>query len=146
VTVAGTVPDALSLITSQEFDVLISDLNMGHAADGFTVVHAMRRSHPKCINFILTGFPAFESALQALRSQVDDYFTKPSNIPMLVASIERHLNRHVEREEHPAKRLADLLRSKIEEIKARTLVAMREHPQLGGLPLPMRNSLKILAP
>ena len=69
VVVAGTVPEALNIITSQTFDVLISDLNMGHAADGFTVVHAMRRVNPDCVNFILTGFPAFESALQALRIQ-----------------------------------------------------------------------------
>jgi response regulator RpfG family c-di-GMP phosphodiesterase len=95
----------------------------------------MRRCHPKCINFILTGFPAFESALQALRSQVDDYFTKPSNIPMLVASIERHLKSHQEPKVYPAKRLADLLRSNIEEVKARTLAAMREHPELATLPL-----------
>ena len=39
---------------------LISDLNIGEPGDGFTVVSAMRRTQPNCLNFILTGFPAFE--------------------------------------------------------------------------------------
>jgi CheY-like chemotaxis protein len=46
VVVAGTIPEALNIITTQKFDVLISDLNMGHAADGFTLVHTMRRVNP----------------------------------------------------------------------------------------------------
>ena len=93
VTTAGSVPEALNIITSgQQFDVLISDLNMGHVADGFTVVHTMRRVNPKCVNLILTGYPAFESALQALRLQVDDYLTKPSDIPKMMETISRKLS------------------------------------------------------
>ena len=60
VTVAATVPEALHAITTGKFDVLISDLNIGAAGDGFTVVSAMRRTQPDCVNFILTGYPAFE--------------------------------------------------------------------------------------
>jgi DNA-binding NtrC family response regulator len=92
VATANSVAEAVTIITSQKFDVLISDLNMGHVADGFTVVHTMRRINPDCINFILTGYPAFESALQALREQVDDYLVKPSDVPTLLNNIERRLN------------------------------------------------------
>ena len=67
VTSAATVPEALNLITTRQFDVLISDLNIGNPADGFTVVSAMRRTQPDAITFILTGYPAFESALEAIR-------------------------------------------------------------------------------
>src|SRR5437667_421889 len=42
VTSAATVAEALDLITRHKFDVLISDLNIGHPGDGFTVVSAMR--------------------------------------------------------------------------------------------------------
>lgn len=54
---AGTVPEALKLITQQTFDVLIADLNVGHPGDGFTVVSAMRRTQPRAVTFILTGYP-----------------------------------------------------------------------------------------
>ena len=83
VTAVGTVNEALAEITSAQFDVLISDLNFDHPADGFIVVSAMRRMQPKCVTLILTGYPGFDSALKALRNQVDDYLIKPADIPAL---------------------------------------------------------------
>src|SRR5437868_9746999 len=76
---AATVGEALKLIQSEEFDVLLSDLNIGEQSDGFTVVSAMRRVQPEALTIILTGYPAFESALQAIREQVDDYIAKPAD-------------------------------------------------------------------
>jgi CheY-like chemotaxis protein len=153
VVVAASIPEALNIITNhQRFDVLISDLNMGHAADGFTVVHAMRRVNPDCVNFILTGFPAFESALQALRSNIDDYFTKPSNIPTLVGRIEQALKDRPTRRPVATLRLAQVLRANIDEITTRALTAIKADPPLAELPLsdseqldPVAASLRDLA-
>jgi len=83
VTSVATVPEALKRITEEIFDVLIADLNVGQAGDGFTVVSAMRRTQPRAVTFILTGYPAFETALQAIRLQVDDYITKPTDTDTL---------------------------------------------------------------
>ena len=86
---AGSVPEALKLITEQSFDVLIADLNVGQAGDGFTVVSAMRRTQPRAVTFILTGYPAFETALEAIRLQVDDYITKPVKLLDIAQVIRR---------------------------------------------------------
>ena len=91
VEVASTVAEALAAIPVRKFDVLISDLNIGNPGDGFTVVSAMRRTQPQCLTLILTGYPGFETALQAIRSQVDDYLVKPTQIELLVDTIERKL-------------------------------------------------------
>lgn len=93
VVVAATVPEALSIIGTQKFDVLISDLNIGNPGDGFTVVSAMRRTQPDAVTFILTGYPAFETALEAIRQQVDDYLVKPADVEELVNNIRAKLNR-----------------------------------------------------
>jgi DNA-binding NtrC family response regulator len=66
VSIAGSVAEALSKINSSRFDVLLSDLNIGEDGDGFRVVRAMRSIQPKCVTVILTGYPAFESALQGI--------------------------------------------------------------------------------
>ena len=87
VTTAATVPAALALITQAHFDVLISDLNVGHPADGFIIVSAMRRTHPDSLTFILTGYPAFETALEALRQHVNDYLIKGTPTSELVGKI-----------------------------------------------------------
>jgi DNA-binding NtrC family response regulator len=91
VTSAGTVPEALRLVSQEKFDVLIADLNVGNPGDGFTVVSAMRRTQPDAVTFILTGYPAFETALEAIRQQVDDYLVKPTDIEPLVEPFGRNL-------------------------------------------------------
>jgi len=46
VTTANNVSEAIHLIDTESFDVLISDLHMPGAGDGFTVISAMRHKHP----------------------------------------------------------------------------------------------------
>src|SRR5205823_4862774 len=91
VRVAANVPEALVEINSHHFDVLITDLNIAEQGDGFLVVSAMRHLQPHCINLILTGYPALETAVQAIRSQVDDYLMKPSDVDYLVSTINQKL-------------------------------------------------------
>src|SRR5580692_10671786 len=55
VSVAANVNEALKLIGSQEFDVLLSDLHMPDAGDGLTVVSAMRHANPKAVTLIFSG-------------------------------------------------------------------------------------------
>ena len=120
VVTAGTVVEALAVLASRPFDILISDLNIGSPGDGFTVVSAMRRTHPTCINFILTGYPAFETALQAIRCQVDDYLIKPANPTSLIAVLQSRLESRTEHRHFPNKRVAAILRENLEEIARRT--------------------------
>lgn len=91
VSTAASVPEALQKITSEKFDVLLSDLNIGNPGDGLTVVSAMRRTQPEAVTMILTGYPAFETALEAIRQQVDDYVVKPADVPALLRAIESKL-------------------------------------------------------
>jgi DNA-binding response OmpR family regulator len=91
VTTVGTVAGALALISQLHFDVLISDLNIGHPADGFVVVSAMRRTQPDTLTFILTGYPDFETALEAMRQHVNDYLIKGTPTKELVERIKTRL-------------------------------------------------------
>jgi DNA-binding NtrC family response regulator len=91
VRIAATVPEALVEINSYPFDVLITDLNVNTPGDGFLVISAMRHLQPQCVNLILTGYPALETALQALRTQVDDYLVKPADVDAMVGMINDRL-------------------------------------------------------
>jgi len=109
VTVTATVSDALREISSQRFDLLLSDLNIGEPGDGFTVVSAMRRTQPWAATIIITGFPAFESALRAIQSQVDDYVVKPANVPELLKTIRDKMGRPSVRQQPPIMALYEVL-------------------------------------
>jgi len=93
VTTCATVAEALSRITSETFDVLIADLNIGEAGDGFTVVSAMRRVQPQAVTLILTGYPAFQAALRAIHEQVDDFLIKPAEPKAIAELIRQNLMR-----------------------------------------------------
>src|SRR5260370_11855369 len=87
VTTVATVAEAMSEINRQRFDILLSDLNIGQPGDGFTVVSAMRRIQPHARTYILTGYPDFVWALEAIGRRVDDYLTNPADIPRLLETL-----------------------------------------------------------
>ena len=75
--------DALKLIANETFNVLLSDLHMPLAGDGFTLVSAMRHTHPDALTIILSGYPAVDEAMAAILSQADEIFAKPIRIVAL---------------------------------------------------------------
>jgi ActR/RegA family two-component response regulator len=91
VQVAANVSEALATIKVHRFDVLLSDINIEQEGDGFTVVDAMRNANPDAVTILLTGYPAFESAVHSIRVEVDDYFTKPADLDAIVSTIDRKL-------------------------------------------------------
>ncbi|HEX6495313.1 MAG TPA: response regulator [Acidobacteriaceae bacterium] len=136
VSAAASVAEALQKITSQEFDILLSDLNIGNPGDGLTVVSAMRRTQPKAVTMILTAYPAFETALEAIRQQVDDYIVKPADIPALVNAIENKLatpppQRHLP----PPKRVAMILQEHVSRIEELWLAAVENDRELSRMTL-----------
>src|SRR5437868_8932043 len=122
---AANVPDALALINSEKFDVLLSDLNIGEPSDGFTVVSAMRRTQPQAITIIITGYPAFETALEAIRGQVDDYIVKPARTEELIDTIRQKLKHRTRHVAAPRQRVSEVVESSIDSIVQRYLEKLR---------------------
>jgi DNA-binding response OmpR family regulator len=91
VTVAATVTEALKHISSEVFDVLLSDLHMPGAGDGLTVVSAMRHANPKAVTILLSSFPHMDAAAQAILLQTDEILVKPMDVIMLVDAIKQRL-------------------------------------------------------
>jgi YesN/AraC family two-component response regulator len=136
VTTAATVPEALEQLNHATFDVLLSDLNIGQPGDGFTVVSAMRRVQPQAATFILTGYPDFDTALQAIRSQVDDYLLKPTDVPTLIHAIQHRLaNRKPIHPDTPLKRVSHLMKENLSEIIKEWLALAKTHPELTTIPI-----------
>src|SRR6202167_3047238 len=66
VVASASVAEALRFITTENFDVLITDLHMPNPGDGFTVVTAMRHSQPNALTLLVSGFPDVQSAMAAI--------------------------------------------------------------------------------
>jgi DNA-binding response OmpR family regulator len=84
---ASNVNEALKLIGSHTFDVLVSDLHMPNQGDGLTVVSAMRHANPKAVTIIFSAHPEMKAAAAAILAQTDEVFVKPQAIVNLVELI-----------------------------------------------------------
>jgi DNA-binding response OmpR family regulator len=91
VSTAANVNEALHLIGTQTFDVLVSDLHMPHDGDGLTVVSAMRHANPKAVTIIFSAFPEMKRAAAAILAQTDEIFVKPAAVGNLVELIRGRL-------------------------------------------------------
>lgn len=131
----ATVSEAIAQISRQPFDILLSDLNIGEPGDGFIVVGAMRRAQPGARTYILTGYPDFASALEAIRRQVDDYMVKPCSIPALVKTLKTRGTRPSNRGAQ-GKRSSTVIREQTEAIIENYSREMDRRPHFAQLNLP----------
>jgi CheY-like chemotaxis protein len=91
VTCAANVVEALKRITSEPYDVLLSDLHMPGAGDGLTVISAMRHVNPSAVTLLLSAFPHLEAAARAILFQADEVLVKPMEVSSLVRVIKQRL-------------------------------------------------------
>jgi CheY-like chemotaxis protein len=105
----SNVCDALRYIATEEFDALLSDLHMPHAGDGFTVVSAMRHTHPRAVTMVLSGYPAIDEALSAIRVQADEILVKPIQVAALRGAIREKLKNPIARSPLRTESVASIL-------------------------------------
>lgn len=109
VVTAANVSEALHLIDTEPFDVLLTDLQMPEAGDGFTVVSAMRHKNPNVVTLVFTGYPALQEAADAILLQADEVLLKPMAMSALVAVIRDALGKHKVKEPTNTERVASIL-------------------------------------
>jgi DNA-binding response OmpR family regulator len=109
VTTAANVAEALHLIDTKPFDVLLTDLHMPEAGDGFTVVSAMRHTNPNAVTLVFTGYPALQEAAEAILLQADEVLLKPMAMPALITVIREQLLKREARKPTHIERVASIL-------------------------------------
>jgi CheY-like chemotaxis protein len=80
VVAVASVTGALARIATESFDVLITDLHMPDAGDGFTVVSAMRHSQPNAVTMLVSGYPDVQGAMGAILLEADEIVVKPFDL------------------------------------------------------------------
>src|SRR6266550_117752 len=88
VNIAASGEEAISLLESTEYDLVLTDLHM-EGGDGLSVLSEIRRRAPLTISVVLTGFASVESAIAALQEGAYDYLVKPCDIDIMRHTIRR---------------------------------------------------------
>jgi DNA-binding response OmpR family regulator len=135
VTPAANVGEALHLIDNEPFDVLLCDLHMPGAGDGFTVVSAMRHINPQAITLVFTGYPALKQAMDAILLQADEILVKPMAIDALVALIRQRLEKRGTRTLTNIERVAAILERDSQATIHNWLERVNKEEELTAVPL-----------
>ena len=143
---ASSVNAALNLISTEKFDVLLSDLHMPNAGDGLTVVSAMRHAHPNAITLVQSGYPAMEVATADILLQVDEIIAKPIGLAQIAEIISKKLSNPKARMPLNKERVSTILQSamdstiqnwmsRVEGNEELTAIKLSSQDRTGHLPL-----------
>src|ERR1700734_1383579 len=123
---AASVTEALRLITTENFDVLITDLHMPNPADGFTVVTAMRHSQPEALTLLVSGYPDVKSAMEGILLEADHIIVKPVGAANLAELVHEKLQTRRPSARTPKERVASILERCQSDIIENWLVRVKE--------------------
>ena len=135
VVAVANVRAALLCIATDNFDALLSDLHMPNAGDGFTVVSAMRHTHPQAVTLVLSGYPAIDEALSAIRLQADEVLMKPIQIAALREAIRKKLANPVASRPLPTESVASILEHDLDATIQDWLALVERDEELTCIPL-----------
>ena len=92
VTATSSAEQALELLGSQHFDVLLTDLRLD-GMDGTALLREARRQSPDIVSIMLTGYASLETAVAALREGAYDYLFKPCDVGELRRAVEHAIEK-----------------------------------------------------
>jgi CheY-like chemotaxis protein len=152
---AASVSEALRLISTEHFDVLLSDLHMPEASDGFTVVDAMRHAQPNAVTLVLSNYPVLQAAMTAILLQADQVLVKPIGFGEITEIIHKKLSNPSAHVAMNKERVAAILErdldatihmwmSRVERTDELTAISMSYQERTGHLPLLLNDLVRRL--
>jgi putative nucleotidyltransferase with HDIG domain len=92
--------DALEKIRRENFDVVISDIQMPNM-DGLTLAGEVHQVQPDTVVILMTGYASVNTAVEAIKRDVFDYILKPfQNMQILQQTVRRGIERKRLIQEH----------------------------------------------
>jgi diguanylate cyclase (GGDEF)-like protein len=116
-TAASSAEEALSLLHGEEFDLLISDINLG-GMSGLEMIPQALASAPDTVMVVVSGQQTIESAIEALRVGAFDYIRKPFDLQHVESAVRRALDYHssLEAKRRHENQLEELVRQRTDEL------------------------------
>jgi len=90
--------DAFRLLDSEDFDAVVTDLNM-RGMNGIELCERVSANRPDVPVIVITGFGSLETAIGAIRAGAYDFIVKPFEIEALFVAIDRAVRFHTLQEE-----------------------------------------------
>jgi DNA-binding response OmpR family regulator len=111
---AASGDDALEVMKTQPFDVILTDIRMPPGLDGVELVRRIKDHDPDTVVILMTAYPSLGTAVEALRLGAHDYLIKPSSSQDIRHSVAQGVERA--RALKRRRLLLDAIRSNVQEL------------------------------
>jgi DNA-binding response OmpR family regulator len=135
ITLAASATEALKLITTEPFDVLITDLHLPNPSDGFAVITAMRHTQPDALTLLVSGYPDVKSAMDAILLEADEIIVKPFEAGELAEMVQNKLLTRKSAAPTPKETVAAILQRCTGEIVEDWLARVKKSKELNHVSL-----------
>jgi CheY-like chemotaxis protein len=141
---ATCLTEAFRQISSQRFDVLITDLHMPEPGDGFAVVTAMRHIQPNALTLVVSDFPDVQKAMNAILLQADEVLVKPFDAERLAGLMDEGKLTSLPPLRPAKEGVASILDRDAADLMQRWLVRVEQVKELTALPIAAEDRTKYL--
>lgn len=104
VDVVGTADAALAALAREQYDVLVTDIQLP-GRSGLAILSEVRAMDPALTIMVVSAFPTFDNAVQALRESADEFLVKPVAATVVVERATELAARTRERRAGPRQRV-----------------------------------------
>ena len=91
VTLARSTRDAIRMLKITPFEAVVTDVVFEGSYEGGEVLAACRELRPEAAVLLMTGYPAVDGAVSAIKNGAIDYLQKPVDPVVLAAMVHRAL-------------------------------------------------------
>jgi diguanylate cyclase (GGDEF)-like protein len=117
-TTVGSAEEALAVLKSINFSLVISDINMG-GISGLELVPRVLEQSPDTVVVMISGQQTIDFAIEAMRAGAFDYITKPLDLRHVKTAVLRALSHHelLRQKRRNENHLEDLVKERTAEVE-----------------------------
>ena len=94
---ASSGPEAVEMLRDRTFDLVLTDLRLGHDIDGLEVLELVKARSPDTEVILMTAYGSVEDGVLAIQRGAYDYLTKPFREHEVLELVRRALERRTSR-------------------------------------------------
>jgi len=117
VDVAETGFDAMEKSSTRYYNLVLLDIMLPDI-QGTELLTKMHRTTPKMMKIMVTGFPSFDNAVEALNMGADAYLLKPVELEELLSVVKEKLYEQEEAEKMSEEQVMDWINIRIKKLRA----------------------------
>ena len=113
---AETGKQAIAASKKRFFNVALIDVRL-QDMEGTALIDKLKKTEPRMIRMIITGYPSMDNAIEAVNRNADGYILKPIDVQELLAMVERQLKKQREDLEYSERKVAQYIETRVKNLE-----------------------------